>query len=257
MKKQWNFSGIVLVVPMALFALSCQRSNSQVPAQFRAASPVTNSRQFEQRIKLSPVDEGRQDPSFQRFRDSLLEAVRRHDKDFLLGVLHPSIENGYDLKVGVDEFKKLWEPQDPNSPVWSVLSSALTGGGSFTKRADAREFCGPYVVNQWPNVIQQLPEGIDSLDFVAITGDDVAVYLEPKVTAPIVTRLSYDVVRSIPNAQVTDRTNPKFSSWIKIKTPDGKEGYVPDSDVQGPMDYGVCLRQTNGKWLITKLAATE
>lgn len=223
----------------------------------RATSPITNSGQLEPRIKLSPVDEGRQDRSFERFRNSLLEAVRRNDSDFLLKVLHTKIENGYDVKSGVDEFKKRWEPQDPESPVWSVLSTALTSGGSFTKRADVSEFCGPYVVNQWPTVLQQLPRGIDSLDFVAITGDDVAVYLEPKVTAPIVTRLSYDVVRSIPNAQVTDRTNPKFSSWIKIRTPDGKEGYVPDSDVQGPMDYGTCLRQTNGKWLITKLAATE
>jgi hypothetical protein len=267
MTKPRNFSAIVLSVAMPLLSLSsCQPSAGHVDAQFptnttsgqdRLASPTTNSEQAEVRIKLFPVDEGGQDPSFQQFRDYLLDAVRRKNTDFLLGVLHSRVENGYDLKAGADEFKKRWEPQDPDSPVWSVLSSALTGGGSFTKRADITEFCGPYVVSQWPSVIQQLPTGTDSLKFLAIAREDVAVYLEPRLTAPIVAKLSYDVVRTIPNSQVVDRSDSKFSSWTKIKTPEGNEGYVSDSDVRGPMDYGICLRKINGTWLITRLAATE
>jgi hypothetical protein len=267
MTKPSNFSAIVVAVAMPLVSLSsCQPSTGHVDAQFprnttsgqaRSASPTTNSEQAERRIKLFPVDEGGQNPSFQQFRDDLLDAVRRKNMAFLLGVLHSKVENGYDVKAGVDEFKKRWEPQKPDSPVWSVLSSALTGGGSFTKRADVTEFCGPYVVSQWPNVIQQLPKGTDSLNFLAIAQENVAVYLEPRLTAPIVAKLSYDVVRAVPNAQVVDRSDSKFSSWTKIKTPEGNEGYVRDSDVRGPMDYGICLRQINGTWLITRLAAME
>lgn len=270
MKSNLNSAVVVVFLLVAtLFFSSCQTSTTELrakPATDTAAkqksekASVANSkseRNTEKRIKLLPVDEGSGDPSFQNFRNQLLIAVRRHDQDFILRVLHPAIKNGYDIETGVDEFKKIWRPEDAESSLWEVLSSILTGGGSFTRRDGHKEFCGPYVVSQWSNVVQQLPKGSDSLAYVAITGNDVGVYREPKLTAPVVERLSYEVVRYIPNSEVFDRTTSGVFSWIKIKSPTGQEGYVPDSYVQGPMDYGACFRQTNGKWVITELAASQ
>jgi hypothetical protein len=168
----------------------------------------------------------------------LLDAVRNHDTNFLIGILDPGIENGYDIEEGTREFQKIWRPEDLKSPLWGVLSTILTGGGAFSEHNGQTEFCAPYVVDQWPKVVRQLPSGTDTLDYVAITDKDVVVRSEANSTAPIIATLSYDVVQSFPNSQVFDRTMPGSSSWIKIKTPSGQDGFVPDNFIQGPMDYG-------------------
>jgi hypothetical protein len=272
MRLELNSNSLALIASVMLVVLfGCQTSTSHSKRQ--AANILASDKagrgsnvadanseervQVQQEIKLLPVDEAKNDPSFQLFRSDLLSAVKSHDADFLLGALHPAVENGYDIEKGVDEFTKRWKPSDPESSVWDVLSSILTGGGSFSERDGHREFCGPYVVSQWSKVVQQLPKGSDSLDYVVITGQDVAVRRDPRVTGPIVTTLSYDVVKSVPNSQVLDRSTAGFSSWIKIKTPNGQEGFVPDSYIQGPMDFGACFRRTSGKWVISELAARE
>lgn len=260
---------VILVSVALLLSSSCQTPSTESRAQLATDTPANqksaktsgsnsnSEKDTKQRIKLLPIDEGSGDPSFQNFRNQLLVAVRNHDQDFIMGVLHPAIKNGYDTESGINEFRKRWKPEDPESSVWHVLSSILIGGGTFSERDGHREFCGPYVVSQWSNVVQQLPKGTDSLDYVAITGKDVVVRRQPKLTAPIVATLSYDVVKSVPNSEVLDRSAAEFSSWVKVKTPTGQEGYVPDNYVQGPMDHAACFRRTNGKWLITELAARE
>lgn len=264
-------SFVILVVTAALFVASgCDASTSrgtEIPPSVSAkpqpahgvdaSKYIAQAQEHNNQLKLLPLDEGSQDLTFEKFRNDLLAAVQRRDVDFILAALHPVINNGYDIEPGVDEFRKRWSPQDSKSSVWDVLESILTGGGSFAKNNSEREFCGPYAVSEWAKVVRQLPKGSDSLDYVAITASDVAVRLEPKSTSPIVARLSYDVVRSVPNSQVLNRTSAAFSSWIKIITPSGQEGYVPDNYVQGPMDHGACFRKVHGKWLITKLATGE
>ena len=270
MRSHMNFISLLILVSVALWLpSSCQTSSTESKSQPATASGAnqkstntfasnsSSKKETEQRIKLLPVDEGNEDPSFQNFRNQLLIAVRNHDEGAILGVLDPAINNGYDIESGIKEFRKRWKPEDPESSMWDVLATILSGGGTFTERSGHRQFCGPYVVSQWFSVVQQLPKGADTLDYVAITGTDVSVRSEPSMNASIIARLSYDVVKSVPNSQILDRSEGKFSSWLKIKTPTGEEGFVPDSDVQGPMDYGACFRSTNGKWVITELAARE
>ena len=252
---------LLILVPIAFLpAAGCYLSPTESRAQLRPDSGSQKKAIMSAShpsIKLLPVDEGGKDASFENFRNQLLEAVRNHDTNFLAGVLDPHIANGYDIEEGTREFKQRWRVEDPQSPVWDVLSTILTGGGSFSEHNGQMEFCGPYVVSQWSNVVRQLPPGTDTLDYVAITGKDVAVRREAHSSAPIVTTLSYDVVKSIPNSQVLDQSMRDASSWIKIKTPTGQEGFVSDNYVQGPMDYGACFRRANGTWVISELAARE
>lgn len=272
MRLKLNSNSLALIASVLLVVLfGCQTSTSHSETQ--PATNILASKegelgsnndansgervQVQQEIKLLPVDEAKNDPSFQRFRSDLLAAVKRHDANFVLGALHPAVENGYDIEKGVDEFNKRWKPIDPESSLWDVLTSILTGGGSFSERDGHKQFCGPWVISQWSKVVQELPKGSDSLDYVVITGHDVAVRREPKSTAPILATLSYDVVKSVPNSQVLDRSTAEVSSWIKITTPKGQEGFVSSNYVQGPMDYGACFQRTSGKWVISELAARE
>ncbi|HSE17217.1 MAG TPA: hypothetical protein VLB46_09185 [Pyrinomonadaceae bacterium] len=248
-----------LVPVIGAFALSlcagCHLSTNESRAQIANVGNQKSLSASRDEIKLLPVDESNLDPSFQEFRNQLINAVRNRDKVFVLTVLAQDIKNGYDIEPGVNEFRRRWRPSDPESSVWHVLTGVLAGGGSFNN--SHTQFCGPYFISQWPKVVQQLPKGTDTLDYVAITGKDVPVRRDAHVTAPVVATLSYDVVKSIPDSQILDRSTPGASSWVKVKTATGQEGFVLDSYIGGPLDYGVCFTKKNAKWMMTELAARE
>src|SRR5437588_11147037 len=74
-------------------------------------------------IKLLPVDEGSQDPSFADFRDKLLTAVNSHDAAFVLNILDGNIINGSDTERGVREFKNHWQLDQRESKLWEILTT--------------------------------------------------------------------------------------------------------------------------------------
>ena len=251
---------LTILTPAVLSLCGCQLSTTESRAQnvTTAASQktiTTRGEQLQPPLKLLPVDESNLDPSFQEFRNQLTIAVRNYDKEFLLSVLDRNIDNGYDIERGVPKFKKLWKLDDSDNSVWEVLTGILAEGGTFNQQRT--EFCGPYIVSQWEKVVRALPEGTDTLSYVAAKGKDVPVRRDPHITAPVIATLSYDVVEYIANSQILDRSNPGASSWLKVKTPNGQEGYVLDNYVGGPMDYGACFTKRNDKWIITRLSSEE
>jgi len=135
------------------------------------------------------------------------------------------------------------------------LTRILAEGGTFNE--SRTEFCGPYIVSQWDKVIQALPKGTDTLSYVAAKGKDVPVRRDPHITAPVIATLSYDVVEYINNSQILDRSNPGASSWIRVRTANGQEGWILDNAVGGPMDIGACFTKKKDKWVMTMLAGHE
>lgn len=250
---------LTILTPALLSLCGCQLSTPESRAQNVTAvasrKSITAQADQLQPIKLLPVDESSLDPSFQEFRNQLMIAVTNRDKGFVLSVLDPKVDNGYDIEPGVKEFKRRWKLDEPETTMWDVLTGILADGGSFNETRT--EFCAPYVVSQWDKVVRQLPEGTDTLGYLAIKGKDVAVRTDPHLTAPVVATLSYDVVQYVSNSQVIDRSNPGASSWSKIKTPTGPEGFVLDIYLGSPMDYGVCFIKRKDKWVMTMLATHE
>lgn len=253
-------SFILTILTLAVSSFGgCQLSTAESRAQNVAEVGNRNTisvrgEQPQPPLKLLPVDESSLDPSFQQFRDQLMIAVTNHDKQFILSVLDPKLDNGYDIEAGINEFQRRWQLDDPENSVWYVLKSILAEGGSFNE--SRTEFCGPYVVSQWDKVVHSLPEGTDTLDYVAIKGKDVPVRRDPAIAAPVVATLSYDVVQYVANSQVVDPSKPGVS-WSKVKTPTGQEGFVLDNDLGSPMDFGACFTRRKHKWVITMLATHE
>ena len=104
-----------------------------------------------QEIKLPPADEGTADATWLRFKARLLEALARRDHKFVLGIIDGGIRN-ISEKSGAAEFKKLWEPQSADSPLWVELPKILFLGGVFVKSVKGpTEFCAPYVYYKWPD----------------------------------------------------------------------------------------------------------
>jgi hypothetical protein len=250
---------LTILTPAVLAFCGCQFSPTESRAQnvTTAASRkiiTTRGEQLQPPVKLLPVDESSLDPSLQEFRNLLTIAATNHDTEFLLTVLDRKVDNGYDIPQGVAEFERLWHLDNPGSSVWYVLKTILAGGGTFNE--SRTEFCGPYFVSQWRSVVLQLPEGTDTLDYVAITEKDVAVRRDANKAAPVVTTLSYDVVKIV-SEQDLDRTVPGGSTWLKVQLANGQEGYILDNTVGSPMDYAACFTRKNDKWVITRFSARE
>lgn len=198
--------------------------------------------------KLHPVDEGAKDPSFNNFRGQLRSAIKRRDIKFILNRLDPNIEVSFgDCGSGIKCFKQIWQPEKPNSDLWNTLSQVIELGGTFENNESGRLFCAPYVFTKFPSKvegkeIQGVPE------YSVITGKDVNVRSRPSLKAPVVAKLSYNIVK-------TSFEESSNNNWVKVLTP--TPGYVSRQLIRHPIDYRACFKINKGKWVMTNFIAGD
>ena len=198
--------------------------------------------------KLYPRDEAGKDHSFQIFRDRLLNAVQNHDQDFLLSIIAPDIMNSFGGDDGKENFVKIWEPDKPDSKIWQTLADILTLGGNFSP--DRQEFWAPYVFSAFP-------DDADAFSYLAIVGENVNVRAQPSLNAPVLTTLSYDLVKRLDNLRLAEETPTGPRRWLKIATPQGRPGYVAAQHARSPLDYRAGFKKINGRWLMAVLVAGD
>ena len=191
--------------------------------------------------KLLPVDEASAQPGFFTFRANLLKAVQARDTAFLYAALAPDILNSFGGNGGSAEFKELWRPAEPESQLWAVLTEILALGGTFS----GDEFSAPYVFSTFP-------EDLDGFEHVVIVGSDVRVRARPALDAPILTTLSFDIVRS------ADREEGLAAEgWRRVELSDGRTGYVSASYARSPLGYRALFTRERGVWLLSVLVAGD
>jgi|GEM_PF-2234485 len=126
--------------------------------------------------EFKPVDEAASVPDFFSFRAQLQAAIARRDTSSVLHVLHRDIKLSFGGDGGIDDFKKLWQPESSASRLWETFASVLALGGTF---APDQSFTAPYVFTRWPR-------DIDAFEFMAVIGSGVRVRLAPKLSADII-----------------------------------------------------------------------
>lgn len=201
-----------------------------------------------QTIRLYPVDESHKDRSFKIFRDQLLAALRRRDKKYLLSVLHPDIMNSLGGNGGVKEFVEHWKLNSSDSKVWSELYKIMSLGGTFENVNGEKEFSAPYVSSRWDRIQPKLRGEFAEVSYAAIIGSRVRVYSRPDLDAPVLARLSYDVVE-VDYPGSIQSSDYEFI-WVKIKLPKGRSGYVRAAEIRSPSDTSAHFKKVNGKWLL-------
>ena len=201
-------------------------------------------------VRLLPVDGAGKDTSFAAFRKELREAVRRRDSPFVMSVVDPKIEMGFDGNAGIKDFKKVWKPERKESDLWPVLDQILGMGGTFEKSNGRREFCAPYVTSRFP-------AGFDEFESGAITGKDVCLYARPQAGAPVLGTLSYDVVKVLDWSGERSQKATTKDRWVLIRTPQGRRGYVRHEFVRSPVDFRAYFAKVNGRWMMVGLIAGD
>jgi hypothetical protein len=110
--------------------------------------------------------------TWQRFKKRLLDAVQKRDKQFLLSILDKNVRNQDERSRGIANFRKQWELDTDDSPLWRELAAALELGGAYMKRDQAREFCAPYLLARWPDDLPPFRHGV-------VISRDTQVQAEP------------------------------------------------------------------------------
>lgn len=192
--------------------------------------------------KLYPVDEAAAQPEFFTFRASLLRAVQARDTAALLAALAPDMCNSLGGEGGIPEFQAMWRPSDPDSRVWETLVSVLSLGGTF--HGDTM-FIAPYTFSRFPG-------GFDAFDHVAVVGADVRVRGAPSDTAPILTRVSFDI---LPIAR--EAGYPGDEEWVPVRLENGRPGYVHATYARSPIGYRAVFVRRGGVWRMRALVAGD
>jgi hypothetical protein len=187
--------------------------------------------------KLPLKNEESRDPGLVAFLKNLRDTARKNDVAALLRAISPQIKNGFGGDDGEAAFRRAWELDKGNSPVFAVLTNILSLGGAWIDD----QYCAPYLVAGFP------PE-IDAFSHHVVVGQGVRLRSAALPDAPVVARLSYDIVETL------ERT----ADWSRVKTHDGITGFISTAYLYSPIGYRACfMKDAAGNWHMVSLVAGD
>jgi len=200
-----------------------------------------------QDMKLPPSDEGAKDLSWMSFRNSLLNALDKHDRKFVLGIVDKNVRNSFDGTRGIAEFRKLWDVDSEDSALWRELKAALFLGSAYRKpEIGPAELCTPYVLPRWPDQLDPHTHG-------ALITKDVLVKAAPSGAAATLATLDYDLV-AVTDWDVADERTEARQRWVKVRIKGG-EGYVPEEQIRSPIEHTACFAKGPNGWRLVAMGA--
>jgi hypothetical protein len=196
-----------------------------------------------QPLALYPVDDTARDPAFRGFVQKLRSAVEARNTKALRRLVAGDVivGPGKDDK-GWEKFVDKWRPDDPGDrKLWLALSDMLAAG--FV-REHPRLYLSPYQV--W-----RFPSSLDRASHLVIARDKAALREHPSLDAPILTYLSFDIVRSLGDPV----KGTGLAQWQPVRTipPEegaALEGYVNARDVVSPLAPRAQFGFDAGRWLL-------
>jgi hypothetical protein len=199
-----------------------------------------------QERKLPLVDEAAGDASWLRFKKQLQGAIEKRDKQFLLSILDKNVRNQDERTRGIANFRKQWELDTSDSPVWRELATALQLGGAWIKRDKRpREFCAPYLLGKWPEEVAPFDNGV-------VISRDTSVQAEPSTSSAALGTLSYDIV-AVTDWEVDDKAADVKQKWVKIRFRN-RDGYIPEEQIRSPIEQAACFVKGGNGWRMTAFA---
>jgi hypothetical protein len=186
-----------------------------------------------------PVDEATRRPDFFSFRAALQRAIAQHDSAAVLAIVHPDIKNSFGGNDGIDEFRRMWRIEAPDSDIWATLGTVLALGGSFS---GTDTFVAPYVFSRWP-------DRFEAFEHVAVIGSDVRVRSKPSVDAAVVSTVSFAIL-------ALDR-RAETGEWTGVRLDRARTGYVASTYARSPVDYRAIFRRENRAWRLVTFVAGD
>jgi hypothetical protein len=195
--------------------------------------PLAMPQQWQAKNAPIGVDEGANDSSFSAFRKELLQAVERRDRQFVEAIVSPNIETGLGSGVGKKEFNKRWQDLAPDSKFWERMKRALTHGAQLD--LETHQFRAPALNFDDP----------DGVTTQAIAWNNSATLrAKPEDSAPAISPLFNTNVTVLEPVEA----GPIATTWSKVKTKQGKIGFVRSEDICSTYDHFAEFEKSSGKW---------
>jgi hypothetical protein len=202
-------------------------------------------------VKIEIKDESTKNSELAEFMKQLKKVVADKNTESLLSMMIDDIKFSFGLDNGKEGFIKKWglEENPKQSELWKELQDALSQGGSLS---DNKIYTAPYIFGNFP-------EGYDHFQYGAILGENVNVREKASSDSNTVIQLSYEVVEMVGEfSEDTIEIDGDTYRWVKIRTLDGKSGYVAEKYVRNPVDYRVGVeQQMDGTWKIVFFIAGD
>lgn len=196
-----------------------------------------------QERRLEPLDEAAKDASWAGFKKRLLAALAKRDRKFVLSILDRGVRTGMEGGRGVAEFRKQWELDSEESPLWQELTAALMLPAAYHRPDKGRlELCVPYVAVRWP-------QDLDAFGGGALIAKDVLVKSAPSASSDTVATLAYNMVE-VTDWEVSDQASDARQKWVRIRTQSGY-GYVPEEQIRSPVEHAACFVKDETSWRLT------
>lgn len=184
-------------------------------------------------------------PKFGKFRDGVLDLVKRKQVDKFKKVIADKIEYSFGSDPQTrDGFLKAFGLSKGNgkeSELWGHLQHALQSGGVWT---DPETFCFPYYVYAIP---ASCAGSIG--DKALIVGQNVPVQATKHGGAEI-DKVSEEIVSLPDSLSIQD-------GMMKVGTTRQKTGFVKAESVANPFDYRGCFKKTAAGWNLTTFVAGD
>jgi hypothetical protein len=168
---------------------------------------------------MAPRDEARELPEFNAFIVQFGRAVSNRDAGEILAMTSDQI-SATESTHGRTAFRKKWALDSQAARFWRLVESALSGG--FVGGC-ARGECyvqAPSWYFDFSSVTKR------SMYYQAVVRRaKVSMFAEPRVGAPVIAILSFDVVEDLDRSLFTRR------EFIHAKLEDGRTGYIRDQDL--------------------------
>lgn len=188
--------------------------------------------------KLYPVDEAAQDSSLMLFRLRLIEALVERDTAFVYTHLAPEVKISFGDADGLETFKMIWQPEDPDSKFWLTMAGVIGAGGVYDANPDYSDAEATFIA---PYYFSAFPDEYDAFEYAVVVGERVRVRSAPNTESEVLAALSYDIVRL---------TRPPSDGWVQIELADGADGFMAARFIKSPIGYRAGFEKVNGRWRI-------
>jgi hypothetical protein len=210
-----------------------------------AAEATAVPRAEPQERTLPPRDDGDKDPSFAKFRETLITAVKQKNLNYLKKIVDPDINYSFGGGGGFKEMIKFWNLNQPDSGFWDKFLSILSRGGVLSEIEGKTYFTAPYYFDLFP-------EDLDPTEYDLIVAKDVSLRASPDAGSKEVAKLSYNFVKIDYDKSVPIGDPDDFNySWLKVTTLGGQSGYVESANVDGPFGYRAVFVKNGSEWILT------
>ncbi len=189
--------------------------------------------------QILPRDECLDIDGYFDLRQSFEAIIRKRDAAALAALIDDKISWSFGGDDGKQSFLKEWQfAKGSGSTIWPELDKIVRLGCG--KSGSGFVFPFSFTVD--------FGTGDAGAGFGTIIGNGVNLRSGPSPGSPVTAKLSWEIIEFIGQQE---------GPWAKVKTSDGRTGYVKSEFTRGALEYRSGFERKGGKWMMTYFIAGD